>query len=294
MSTQSGKALVWFITGSSNGLGLALTRYALSQGHTVIATSRNPSKTPKLVSEIERQGSKWLALDAMQSEREITAIIQNAESLFGRIDVLVNNAGYSVLGAVEDIPDAEIVSQMQTNFLGPVRIMQAVLPGMRKRRSGVIMNISSTQGFCPSQACGVYAASKAALEAISEACSVEVAAFGVRILVIEPGAFKTGFANSGSAKYIQPSEEYAGNHVVGQRLEAVQKLPELAMGDPNKAAKLMFEAATGSGEVGSLISREGILRVILGPDSWKRIDDQVTELRRTTDLLRDVAATTNM
>jgi short-subunit dehydrogenase len=188
----------------------------------------------------------------------------------------------------------ETVAQMQTNFLGPMRIMQAVLPGMRKRRSGVIMNISSTQGLCPSQACGVYAASKAALEAISEACSAEVAPFGIRILVVEPGAFRTNFSNPDSAKYIKPSEEYAGNHIVGQRLEQVQRLPELAMGDPNKAARVMYEAATGKGEVGSLIKREGLLRIIVGPDSWKRIDQKITELRRTADLLEGVAASTNM
>jgi len=294
MSTESRKALVWFITGSSSGLGLALTRYAVSQGDTVIATSRNPSKTPDLVSEIESQGSKWLALDATQPEQDIRATMQNAESLFGRIDVLVNNAGYCVLGALEDTPDMETVAQMQTNFLGPMRIMQAVLPGMRKRRSGVIMNISSTQGLCPSQACGVYAASKAALEAISEACSVEVAPFGIRILVVEPGAFKTSFGNPNSAKYIKPSAEYAGNHIVGQRLEQVQRLPELAPGDPDKAARVMYEAATSKGEVGSLIKREGLFRVIIGADSWKRIDEKVTELRRTADLLKGVAATTSV
>ncbi|KIV78397.1 hypothetical protein PV11_10119 [Exophiala sideris] len=285
---------VWLITGSSSGLGLALTRYALSQGHKVIATSRTPSKTPDLVSEVEQQGSKWLALDNTQSNQDIKATIERAEALFGGIDVLVNNAGYCVLGALEDTPDADIVAQMQTNFLGPVRIMQAVLPGMRTRRSGVILNVSSTQGFCPSQACGVYAASKAALEAISEACSVEVASFGIRVLIIEPGAFRTNFSSAGSAKIISPSEEYAGQHVVGQRLGHVVRLPELAMGDPEKAARVMFESATGEGDAGSLIERERLLRIIIGPDSWKRIDEKVDELRRSTDLLKAVAASTNL
>ncbi|KIX00377.1 uncharacterized protein Z518_10516 [Rhinocladiella mackenziei CBS 650.93] len=285
-------APVWFITGSSAGLGLALTRHALSKGHRVIASSRNPSKTPGLVSEVEAQGGKWLGLDASQSEDEIKATMQNAESIFERIDILVNNAAYCVLGALEDIPDAETAAQMQVNFVGPLRIMQAVLPGMRKRRSGVIMNVSSTQGICPGVACGIYAASKAALEAISESCSVEVAQFGIRILIVEPGAYRTNFASVG--KRIEPSEEYAADHAVAPWLRRVQTLPEMAMGDPNKAASVMYEAATGEGDAGSLIKNERLLRVIIGPDCWKIVDRKVSDLRRTVDLLKDVAASTNL
>jgi NAD(P)-dependent dehydrogenase (short-subunit alcohol dehydrogenase family) len=143
MATSS-EAPIWFITGSSAGLGLALTRYAISQGHTVIASSRNPSRTPELVSEVEKSGGKWLALDTTQSEEEIKRTVQHAESLFGRLDILVNNAGMCVLGALEDIPDADTVYQMRVNFLGPLRVMQAVLPGMRRRRSGVIVSYTAS------------------------------------------------------------------------------------------------------------------------------------------------------
>ncbi|KIW94407.1 uncharacterized protein Z519_04383 [Cladophialophora bantiana CBS 173.52] len=293
MSTE-GTAPVWFITGTSSGLGLALTRYAIAKGHIVIASSRNPSKTPDLVSEVEGSGGKWITLDATQTEEEIQKTMQFAESLFGGIDILVNNAGVSVLGAVEDIPDADIVFQMLVNFLGPLRIMQAVLPGMRKRRSGVIMNVSSTQGVAPGLACGVYAASKAALEAVSESCSLEVAQFGIRVLIIVPGAYRTEFGSSSTGKHIKPSAEYAGDHPVNQRLQLISTLPKVAMGDPNKAAQVMFEAATGQGEAGGLVRREKLLRVIIGPDSWKGVDKKVNELRRTTDLLQGVAASTNL
>ncbi|KIW17672.1 hypothetical protein PV08_04867 [Exophiala spinifera] len=293
MSSNSRES-VWLITGSGSGLGLALTRYALSQGHRVIATSRNPSKTPELVEEVSSQGGKWLALDTTQTVCEIKDIVRQAESFFGRIDVMVNNAAFCVLGAVEDLPDADIVLQMQTNFLGPVRIMQAVLPGMRERRSGTIMNVSSTQGFVASHACGVYAASKFALEAMSEACRAEVAAFGIRVLIIEPGAFRTGFANPNAAKYIEPSKPYAGEQVVNQRLIQVRKYLGTAMGSPEKAAKVMFEAATGQGAAGELIEQEKILRVILGPDCWKAIDLKINELRRSADLIQEVAASTNL
>ncbi|EHY51905.1 hypothetical protein HRR83_009538 [Exophiala dermatitidis] len=293
MGTGNSRTLVWLITGCSSGLGLALVRYALSKGHIVVATSRNPSKTPGLATEVEGLGGKWLTLDTTKSEQEIKATIQQAESLFGRIDVLVNNAGYCVLGALEDIPDEEVVAQMRTNFLGPLRLMKAVLPEMRKRRSGVILNVSSTQGLCPSLGCSIYAASKAALEAASQACSSEVAPFGIRVLIVEPGAFRTGFALTDVAKYIQPSEEYAGPHPVGQRLDQIQRLPGLAAGDPSKAARVMFNAVTGEGDAGSLIKQTGLLRVILGPDCWRRVNEQVNELRRTADLLKDIAASTD-
>ncbi|ETI29313.1 hypothetical protein G647_01766 [Cladophialophora carrionii CBS 160.54] len=288
------EAPVWFITGSSAGLGLALTRHAMAQGHTVIATSRNPSKTPELVSEVEKSGGKWVALDTTQPEEELNKTVQLAESFFGRIDILVNNAGVCVLGALEDIPFADTVYQMQVNFLGPLRIMQAVLPGMRKRRSGVIMNVSSAQGVAAGLACGVYAASKAALEAASESCSLEVAQFGIRVLIIVPGAFRTNFGKSDVGKQITPSEEYTGSHPVSARLDHITKMPSSATGSPDKAAKVMFEAATGEGEVGELIKKEKLLRVIIGPDCWKVVDGKIRELRRTTGLLVDVAASTNL
>lgn len=293
METNTPRGLVWLITGCSSGLGLALTRHALSQGHTVIATSRKPAKTSEQVTEVEIQGGKWVALDIDQPEEKIKAVVQYAESLFGRIDVLVNNAGYCVLGAMEDTPDQEVVAQMRTNFLGPLRLMKAVLPGMRKRRSGVVLNVSSTQGLCPSPGCGIYAASKAALEAVSQACSFEVAQLGIKVLIVEPGAFRTGFGQAGAAKYIEPSEDYAGTHPVGQRLEQIKRFPGLAPGDPAKAARVMFEAATGEGDAGSMIRQEGLLRVIIGSDCWKRVDEQVNELRRTVNVFKNTAASTN-
>jgi NAD(P)-dependent dehydrogenase (short-subunit alcohol dehydrogenase family) len=131
------------------------------------------------------------------------------------------------------------------------------------------------------------------LEAASESCSQEVAQFGIRVLIIVPGAYRTDFGSSSVGKHISPSEEYAGNHPVATRLENITKLASMAMGSPDKAAKVMFEAATGVGDTGELIKKENLLRVIIGPDCWKVVDKKVNELRRTTDLLEDVAASTN-
>jgi NAD(P)-dependent dehydrogenase (short-subunit alcohol dehydrogenase family) len=284
---------VWLITGSSGGLGLALTRYALSQGHIVIATSRNPSRTPELVAEVEGQGGKWLTLDALWEETVIKDTIQQAESIFGRLDIVVNNAAYCVLGSTEDVPDAEVITQMQVNFLAPLRVMRAVLSGMRKRKSGVILNVSSAQGLCPSPANGIYAASKAAMEAASDALGAEVAPFGIRVLIALPGAFRTNFANAGALT--EPSEPYANDHPVGNRLKWIRELGSgSARGDPVKAAKVMFEAATGVGNFGSLIAKEKFLRVFIGPDCWQVADTKVNELRRTIDAEKDLAGSTDL
>lgn len=289
-STSTSSPQIWFITGCSAGLGLALTRYAQLQGHTVIASSRDPSRTPELVSEVENRGGKWLTLDTGSSEAQIKETIHHAESLFGHIDILVNNAAYTCVGPLEEIPDDEVQAQMQVNFFGRLRIMQAVVPGMRKQGSGVIVNISSTQGFVHSPACGIYAASKAALEAVSETSAAELAPFGIRVLIIEPGAMKTSFAHASVARVIQPSKDYSGDHPVSTWLGLIEKFGSGSVGgDPIKYAGAIFDMATGEGEVGGMIKKERLLRIALGPSCWTLCDGKVQELRRTLDLVKDVA-----
>ena len=148
------------------------------------------------MAQIEDKGGKWIPLDVTASNLEQN--VKHAESLFGRIDVLFNNAGYAVLASIEDISDVAAHNQMEANFYGPFRIMKAVLPDMRARKSGTIMNISSAQGLCPSPVCGIYAAGKHALEGLSESLSFEVAPFGVHVLIVEPGAFRTNFSSGGA------------------------------------------------------------------------------------------------
>lgn len=290
---SSSSAPVWLITGCSSGFGLSLAKYTLKQGHRVLATSRNPSKTPDLVSDFEKIGGKWLPLDVTASDLEDK--VHAAESVYGRVDVLVNNAGYSVLGAVENISVKDTMSQMDANFMGPFRIMKSVLPGMRARRSGTIMNISSAQGLCPSPVCGIYAASKGALENLSESLSVEVEPFGIRVLIVEPGAFRTSFSSSKNAGYIMPSGEYAeDNHPVAKRFAQLKAYDGAAEGDPEKGARVMFEAVTGAGEAGELVHKSNFLRLIIGPGCWHRADEKVQELRRTVDAQKSVAFSTNI
>lgn len=286
-------APVWLITGCSSGFGFALARYVARRGHKVIATSRNPAKSPEQVSEIEALGGKWQPLDVTSTNLETE--VEAAESVHGRIDVLVNNAGYSVLGAVEDVSDQDAAAQMEANFMGPFRLMKGVLPGMRARKSGTILNISSAQGLCPSPVCGIYAASKGALENLSESLAVEVEPFGIRVLIVEPGAFRTSFSSSENAGYIMPTGDYAHeSHPVAKRFAQLKAFDGTARGDPEAGASVMFEAVTGEGEAGAIIHKGKFLRLIIGPDCWQRADGKVAELRRTVDAQKDLAATTDL
>ena len=156
------KKLTFLITGSSSGFGLSLTRIALANGHTVIATSRNPAKSPSLVSEVEFSGGKWLKLDV--NSPDTPRFIQDLESSGTQIDVLVNNAGYSVFAPIETATEEEVRAQMESMYFGPVRLIRAVLPFMRKRRFGVIANISSGASLNAYDTMGPYAGAKAGLD----------------------------------------------------------------------------------------------------------------------------------
>lgn len=154
--------LTWLITGCSSGFGLSLARIAQAGGHTVIATSRNPSKTPELVSEIEGKGGKWVQLDvdSPQSGNVVTEL----EKSGNKIDVLVNNAGFSIYAPIETTTEEEARKQFETNYFGPLRLIRAVLPHMRERRSGVIVNISSGASLDGIPTMAVYGGAKAGLD----------------------------------------------------------------------------------------------------------------------------------
>lgn len=166
------KKLTWLVTGSSNGIGLALVRYILSTGDNVIATSRNPAKTPELVKEVESHpNGKWFALDISWSQDKVTEAIGVADALFeGGISAIVNNAAFAVIGAIEDIPEEDAKAEFDTNVWGTLRVCKAILPKMRQRGSGTIVQISSVLGLTVCPALGMYCASKFALE--GERCPI--------------------------------------------------------------------------------------------------------------------------
>lgn len=227
----------WFITGTSSGFGLSFTRYALSQGNNVVATARDPGKLAALGAEAPERVLA-AALD-VNDKASISAAIKAAQDRFGRIDVLVNNAGYGIVGAVEETPETELRALMETNFFGAVAVTQAILPLLRKQRSGAIVNVSSLGGQLSYGGYGAYSASKFALEGLSEALALELAPLGIKVLIVEPGAFRTGFAGNALRHMpVLPAYEEGLRPV----REFTSGMHETQPGDPMKAAQAIDKA----------------------------------------------------
>src|ERR1700759_2111894 len=182
---------VWFITGASTGFGRLLAEEVLKAGGKVIATARNLDKVAVLEKQYP-QTAKALALDVTNTG-QIESVVTEAIAKFGRVDVLVNNAGYGVAGAIEEVSEAEFMPMFETNVFGLLQVTRAFLPHLRKQRSGHILNLSSIGGLVASPGMGFYNATKFAVEGISEALAAEVAPLGIRVTIVEPGPFRTDF-----------------------------------------------------------------------------------------------------
>jgi NAD(P)-dependent dehydrogenase (short-subunit alcohol dehydrogenase family) len=196
---------VWFITGTSKGLGRVWAEAALARGDRVAATARNAGALQTLV---ERYGDQVLTLTLDVTERAATtAAVHRTIDRFGRLDVVINNAGYGLFGAIEEVSEAEARTQIDTNFFGALWVTQAVLPQMRAQGSGHIIQVSSIGGLLAAPALGLYHASKWALEAFSQSLAAEVAAFGIKVTIVEPGGYATDWGGS-SAKHAAAMPEY--------------------------------------------------------------------------------------
>jgi NAD(P)-dependent dehydrogenase (short-subunit alcohol dehydrogenase family) len=230
--SNSAPTSTWFITGSSSGFGRAFADYALAQGYNVVATARSTDKLGELTSRVPDRVLA-LPLDVTKHE-QITAAVAAAVARFGRIDVLINNAGYGIVGAVEETPDAELRAQLETNFFGAVSMITAVLPQMRAQKSGAIVNMSSSLGQVSFGGFSAYSASKFALEGLSEALAAEAAPFGIKVLIAEPGAFRTSFAAE-ALKHMPVHPAYA--EIVGGIRTFAKEVNGAQDGDPMKAAR---------------------------------------------------------
>jgi NAD(P)-dependent dehydrogenase (short-subunit alcohol dehydrogenase family) len=279
--------LTWLITGASSGLGLELVRAVLAAGHRVIATSRNPSKTPKAVAEVQQTSNgKWLEVDVASNnlEKQIAACID----AFGSIDVLVNNAGYGSGGPLEDMNMEEIRRQFEVNLFGPVRMMKGLIPHMRERKTGTIINVTSTEGISSAPAIGVYGATKHALEGLSESLFSELASFGIRVLLVEPGAMRTDFLDPDNMTEAEMSEPYKGtaaDYVLGMLRASHGK----QMQDPVRTAKRIVEAVTGAGE-GWPENRASFLRLPLSKECAARLEAKMEMYRRNLEAMRLVGS----
>ncbi|MEV4470438.1 SDR family NAD(P)-dependent oxidoreductase [Nonomuraea sp. NPDC049504] len=217
---------IWFITGASRGFGRLWTEAALRRGDRVVATARDVSALDPLV---RRFGDAVLPLPLDVTDRKaVFEAVERAVERFGRLDVVVNNAGYGLFGMVEELTEAELRAQMETNFFGTVWVTQAVLPVLRAQRSGRILQVTSEGGVRAYPGIGAYHASKWAVEGLSEALAQEVAAFGVYVTAVEPGPYATDFAGTTSMRTTDRHPDYAAVH------KATAK--EWVLGDPAATA----------------------------------------------------------
>ena len=221
----------WFITGASSGFGRAFVEHALAKGHKVVATAR---KTSALADLAAAHPERILVLEVdITRPDQIQVALDAATARFGRIDVLVNNAGYGIVGAFEETSDDELRALMETNFFGAMNVTRAALPILRAQRAGAIVNISSLGGQLSFAGFSAYSATKFAMEGISEALAQEVAPFGVKVLIVEPGQFRTGLAGP-SMRHMPAIDAY--DEVVGATRRFAHEMDGTQQGDPRKAA----------------------------------------------------------
>jgi NAD(P)-dependent dehydrogenase (short-subunit alcohol dehydrogenase family) len=259
---------VWLITGTSAGFGQAIARAAIDRGEAVIATARRPETLERLVASAPEQVLA-VQLDVTKQDTIHTAVAV-ALDRFGRIDVLVNNAGYGTVGAVEEVAMADLRTVMETMFFGAVALTQAVLPHMRGRRSGAIIQISSMGGQISAPGFAAYCSAKWALEGISECLAAEVAPLGIRVMIVEPGAFRTEF---GGVRLHRSAELPAYAETVGPTRAGLDAMDGTQPGDPAKAAAAIIRA---------LDDPDAPLHVALGADAVDAI--RAAQLQRTADL----------
>ncbi|MFD4511394.1 oxidoreductase [Streptomyces sp. NPDC058457] len=272
---------VWFITGSSRGFGLEITRAALTAGHQVVATAR---KAATIREQFPDAGDTLLTapLDVTDPQ-SIQAAVDAAVERFGRIDVLVNNAGTGLLAAVEESDDAAVRALFETNVFGPLAVQRAVLPVLRRRRSGHVINISSIVGFATAPGWGVYASTKFAVEGFTETLHTELAPLGIHVTLVEPGFFRTDFLDPTSL-HTGPDTIDDYTATVGAMRAAAAGLNHAQPGDPVKAAHAIVEMAAAP---------EPPLRLPLGADTLQAFDAKLDTFRKDMDAWRHVALSTD-
>jgi NAD(P)-dependent dehydrogenase (short-subunit alcohol dehydrogenase family) len=249
---------VWLITGSSRGLGRAIAHAALAAGHRLIATARNPEQLGDLV-DLYGDQVRAMPLD-VTDPRAAQDSVQAAVYEFGRLDVVVNNAGYGYVGSIEDTSLDDFRAQIETNLFGVINVSKAAIPVMREQQSGHMIQFSSVGGRVGAMGRAPYSAAKFGVEGFSEVLAGEMAPFGVKVSIIEPGGFRTDFAGS-STKISAGRAEY--DATVGRTARMQRDYDGKQPGDPARAAKVILEIAA---------MREPPLRLLLGSDAYDRAE----------------------
>jgi NAD(P)-dependent dehydrogenase (short-subunit alcohol dehydrogenase family) len=268
---------VWFITGAGRGMGVDITRAALAAGHAVVATGRNPGAVAKAIGASD--DLLIVKLD-VNNPAEAEAAVQAAVEQFGRIDVLVNNAGNFYAGFFEELSPEDFRAQVETNLFGPMNVTRAVLPVMRKQRSGLVVQISSTAGVNGGEFTSAYATSKFGVEGWIESLAPEVAPFGIRTMLVEPGFFRTELLTPESTNYAKPSiDDYAEK--TRQTITAWTGMNGLQGGDPAKLAKALIQLASQD---------EPPLRWAAGADAVKELERKAQLLLAQANAYRELSS----
>jgi len=268
---------VWFITGAGRGLGIDIAKAALAAGHAVVATGRNPDKVARAVGENENLLA--VKLD-VTNPADATAAIAAAVDRFGRIDVLVNNAGNFYAGFFEEITPEDFRAQIETTMFGPINVTRAALPVLRAQRSGLLVTISSTAGIAGGEFLSAYAASKFGVEGWAESLAPEVAPFGIRTMIVEPGFFRTELLTPESTSYAASAiGDYSER--TEQTVTAWKGMNDLQGGDPAKLAVALIQLAELD---------ESPLRFAAGADAVGVFEARAKELQVQADAHRELSS----
>jgi len=268
---------VWLLTGAGRGMGTDIARAALAAGHAVVATGRNAGRVATAVG--AHDDLLTAALD-VTDPASVQAAVDAAVERFGRIDVLVNNAGNFYAGFFEEITPEDFRAQLETNLFGPLNVTRAVLPVLREQRSGVVVTMSSSAGLIGQEFCTAYAASKFALEGFMESLSPEVAPYGIQTMVVEPGFFRTDLLTPESTSYATPSiADYAER--TEQTVAAWNGMNGQQGGDPVKLAQALIGLAT---------SEQPPVRWVAGADAVAGVEQKARDLLTQVDAHRELSS----
>jgi NAD(P)-dependent dehydrogenase (short-subunit alcohol dehydrogenase family) len=265
----------WLITGVSVGLGRALAEHALDRGDVVVGTVRRADQAAEF-EQVEPGRSHAEILDVTDTDAAVAATVTSAIGKAGHLDVVVNNAGYGLAGAVEEVSESEARHQMETNFFGPLKVVRAVLPHLRARRAGHIVNVSSAAGFRGTFGLGLYNASKFALEGLSEALRAELSPLGISVTIVEPGATRTRWSGASLAAAANMIDDY---ELPRKMRAALASLDGNQPGDPRKTAAAIYAVVD---------SQEPRLRLITGTDALYAVNLKMASV--AADIAFSIAA----
>ncbi|RUT72432.1 SDR family NAD(P)-dependent oxidoreductase [Flavobacterium cupreum] len=270
---------VWYITGASKGMGLALTKQLLSKGHSVAATSRSV----KAFDPFTHYGERFLALETdLKSEQSIESSLKSTIEKFGRVDIIVNNAGYGLGGALEELTSDEINENFEVNFFAAVKVVQKALPYLREQRSGHIINISSIAGFAPGLGWSMYCAAKFALSGLSEALANDLKPLGIHVTNVLPGWFRTSFAKPDSIAYNKNQlQEY---NYLREYHEKMNSMDGVQPGNPDLIADALLQL---------IVSRNPPVNLFLGSDAFNRAKSKIEQLHKEMSDWESVSVSTD-